>query len=68
MLYVNYQSSDIGQVLIDYCFLTSKVLINSIICKAKIAANEDFALAETFFALAESFSASTGHLVNGIST
>jgi len=36
--------------------------------KAKIAAIEDFALAETFFALAESFPAPTGHLINGIST
>jgi hypothetical protein len=36
--------------------------------KAKIAAIGDFALAETFLALAESFPAPTGHLINGIST
>jgi len=34
--------------------LTTKVLKKTEVCKAKIAVREDFALAETFFALAES--------------
>ena len=37
-----------------WCYYCAKILKKTDACKAKIAASEDFALAETFFALAES--------------
>jgi hypothetical protein len=37
-----------------WCHYVTKVFKKNDACKAKIAASEDFALAETFFALAES--------------
>ena len=43
----------VGQGL-ELVFYGSKVLKIAETCKGKIAASEDFALAETFFALAES--------------
>ena len=40
-------------LLVIVCFLASKVLKIAETCKGKIAASEDFALVEIFFALAE---------------
>ena len=48
--------------------LTSKVLKINDACKTKIAASEDFALAEILFALTESSPRPADSLINGNST